>query len=69
MDNDIRFLEGMLAEDMYFFVVSLFKSSRIVYLDDFFHQDVTKCIFFENGWYDRVVKALDGWTLQNPLDI
>lgn len=37
--------------------------------DDFFHQDVTKCTFFENGWYDRVVKALDGWTLQNPLDI
>lgn len=36
MDNNIRFLEGMLAEDLYFFIVSLFKSSRTVYLDDFF---------------------------------
>ena len=36
LEKNIRFLEGMLAEDLYFFVVSLFKSSRIVYLDDFY---------------------------------
>ena len=36
IDKDIAFLEGMLAEDMYFFIVSLFKSSRTVYLDDFY---------------------------------
>ena len=36
IDKDITFLEGMLAEDLYFFIVSLFKSSRTVYLDDFY---------------------------------
>ena len=36
LDKDITFLEGMLAEDLYFFIVSLFKSSRTVYLDDFY---------------------------------
>lgn len=34
--NDIRFLEGMLAEDLYFFIMSLFKSSCTVYLDTFY---------------------------------
>ena len=34
--KNISFLEGMLAEDLYFFIVSLFKSSRTVYLDDFY---------------------------------
>ena len=36
MEKDIRFLESMLAEDFYFFIVSLFKSSCTVYLDDFY---------------------------------
>lgn len=36
VENNIRFLEGMLAEDLYFFIVSLFKSSCSVYLDDFY---------------------------------
>lgn len=36
LENNIRFLEGMLAEDLYFFIVSLFKSSSTVYLDDFY---------------------------------
>lgn len=36
IENNISFLEGMLAEDLYFFIVSLFKSSRTVYLDDFY---------------------------------
>ncbi|MBQ9025742.1 MAG: glycosyltransferase [Methanobrevibacter sp.] len=36
IDNDIHFLQGMLAEDLYFFIVSLFKSKRTYYLDDFF---------------------------------
>ena len=35
-EKNISFLEGMLAEDLYFFIVSLFKSSRTVYLDDFY---------------------------------
>lgn len=36
IDNDIRFLEGMLAEDMYLFIKSLIKSKCTVYLDDFY---------------------------------
>ena len=36
MDYDIRFLEGMLAEDLYFFIKSLINSKCSVYLDDFF---------------------------------
>lgn len=23
--------------------------------------DLTKCLFYENGWYDRCVKTMDGW--------
>ena len=36
IENDIRFLERMLAEDLYFYIVSLFKSSCTVYLDNFY---------------------------------
>jgi radical SAM protein with 4Fe4S-binding SPASM domain len=36
---------------------------------DFYHEDVTKCIFFENGWYEKVTDTLKGWHLINPLDI
>ncbi|WP_296866015.1 glycosyltransferase family 2 protein [uncultured Methanobrevibacter sp.] len=36
LEKNISFLEGMLAEDLYFFIVSLFKSSCTVYLDDFY---------------------------------
>jgi len=36
---------------------------------DFYHEDVTKCIFFENGWYEKVTDALREWHLINPLDI
>ena len=35
IENNIRFLEGMLAEDMYVYIYSLFKSKKTVYLDDF----------------------------------
>ena len=34
--ENIRFLEGMLAEDMYVYVHALFKSKKTVYLDDFY---------------------------------
>ena len=36
IDNNIRFLEGMLAEDLYVFVVSLVKSKSTIYLADFY---------------------------------
>ncbi|MCR5142925.1 MAG: radical SAM protein [Ruminococcus sp.] len=28
---------------------------------DLFGSDVTKCLFYENGWYERSVKAMSGW--------
>lgn len=36
INNDIKFLEGMLAEDLYLFVKSLVNSKCTVYLDDYF---------------------------------
>ena len=36
---------------------------------DFYHEDITKCIFFENGWYDKMKEKLKKWRLINPLDI
>ncbi|MCR5078782.1 MAG: radical SAM protein [Bacilli bacterium] len=36
---------------------------------DFYHEDITKCTFFENGWYEKAVEALGEWKLINPLDI
>ena len=36
---------------------------------NFYHEDITKCVFFENGWYEKTVDALKRWRLQNPLDI
>lgn len=36
---------------------------------DFYHEDITKCIFFENGWYNKVIDILKDWKLENPLDI
>ena len=36
---------------------------------DFYHEDITKCIFFENGWYDKVTNTLKDWKLEKPLDI
>lgn len=36
IENNIKFLEGMLAEDLYLFLKSLVKSKRTVYLDDFY---------------------------------
>ena len=36
---------------------------------DFYHEDITKCEFFENGWYEKVTERLKDWYLENPLDI
>jgi radical SAM protein with 4Fe4S-binding SPASM domain len=36
---------------------------------DFYHEDITKCIFYENGWYEKVIDVLKDWKLINPLDI
>ena len=36
---------------------------------NYFHEDIMKCFFFENGWYERVNEKLGQWDLQNPLEI
>ena len=36
---------------------------------DFYHEDITKCIFFEKGWYDKINKILREWHLNTPLAI
>ena len=36
---------------------------------DYFHEDITKCIFFENGWYEKVTDKLSKWRLEKPLEI
>ena len=36
---------------------------------DFYHEDITKCIFFENGWYERFTKEMGDWKITKPLDI
>ena len=36
LSNSIKFLEGMLAEDLYVYTYSLLKSSKTIYLDSFY---------------------------------
>ena len=36
---------------------------------DYYHEDITKCSFFMNGWYDIIKLELDKWRLLNPLDL
>ena len=37
--------------------------------NDYYHEDITKCIFFENGWYEKVTNTLKKWRIEKPLDI
>ena len=36
---------------------------------DFYHEDLTKCYFFENGWYEKCMEALKDYQLLNPLQL
>lgn len=36
---------------------------------NFYHEDITKCIFFENGWYEKVTSTLNFLHLSKPLDL
>jgi hypothetical protein len=29
--------------------------------------DTTKCVFFENGWYEKYAAVMEGWRNVNPL--
>ena len=36
---------------------------------NYYHEDIMKCIFYENGWYEKCLEALKDWRLLKPLDI
>ena len=36
---------------------------------NYYHEDITKCYFFENGWYEKVVKAMGDWKIEKSLEI
>ena len=36
---------------------------------DLYGCDITKCIFYENGWYFKVLDAMEGWSNTTPIDI
>lgn len=36
---------------------------------DFYHEDITKCAFFEHGWYEKVLAELAPWKPRATLDI
>jgi len=36
---------------------------------DFFGEDLTKCVFFENGWYEKVRDTLSDWKNLSPVGI
>lgn len=36
---------------------------------NFYHEDITKCYFFENGWYDKCNQALKNWRLSKKMDL
>ena len=36
---------------------------------DYYHEDVTKCFFFDNGWYEKTVETMGDWRIEKALDI
>lgn len=36
---------------------------------NFYHEDITKCIFFENGWYEKVLDSLKDLKIDKKLDL
>ena len=36
---------------------------------DFFGEDITKCAFFENGWYRKTAEALSDWENRSRINI
>ena len=35
--------------------------------EDFYGEDITKCAFFENGWYEKTAEALSEWKNRSPI--
>jgi hypothetical protein len=36
---------------------------------DWCGEDITKCVFFENGWYEKTRDALSEWKNLSPIGI
>ena len=36
---------------------------------NYYHEDITKCYFFENGWYEKTVEAMGNWRIEKALDL
>ena len=36
---------------------------------DYYHEDILKCFFFENGYYEKVIKEMGNWRIEKKLDI
>ena len=36
---------------------------------DYYHEDITKCKFFENGWYEKVTKELSEYRIDYPMEL
>ena len=34
---------------------------------DFFNPDITRCIFWENGWYEKIIKVMGEWRNLSPI--
>lgn len=36
---------------------------------NYYHEDITKCYFFENGYYEKTINTLKDYKLLNPLEL
>ena len=36
---------------------------------NYYHEDITKCYFFEHGYYEKTIETLKDWKLDNPLEL
>lgn len=69
--KDLRAAGGKCAECPYFhFCGGGCRALGYLFADQpktFAREDVTKCYFFENGWYQKITKALSPWTNQSEI--
>ena len=36
---------------------------------NYYHEDITKCYFFENGWYEKTVSEMGDWKNGRPMEL
>ncbi len=64
-ENNIRFLEGMLAEDLYVYVYALLKSKKTVYLDDFYSYNYIYVMLMETNqqYISEIKNTWKAWSM------